>query len=379
MTGTSNYINIVDRIFGTGSCALNAANKATNPIIGALSNATRFSTFRVNFIERLKRLRDVYDGHPSRNSILRQVNEIGLDRNWQGAAAELAAVDFFCSGQQWLIESPHLDVDIPVSQSLAKKFGMTMANLDVYFKHFDIYTDVKVLKDNVTQAIEQILQRVWTNGRPTVGVEYPYDVSADNVICQRKAILNHLRTELANRKKPEFVDCTSIVNDLIIRLKWQAGVLITESTYSPYRHAEELHRLPMKHAKKFVLSRPFFLTFVVFPWFNSVITDFCEQNSTLYRALARRTFCQYRNDCRVFSSLFEEYKGTETVHEVMRELGGILFLEDRCITSDSSNSTVKAFYFENPNAKRRPLSGPMYDYFIGCGVDKVDDFRHDNY
>ena len=212
-----------------------------------------------------------------------------------------------------------------------------------------------------------------------VGVEYPYDVSAEDVICQRKAIINHLRTELAIRKKPEIVDCTPIVNDLVIRLKWQGGVLITESTYSPYKHAKELHRLPMKHAKKFVLSRPFFLTFVVFPWFNSVITDFCARNITFYRALARRTFCQYRNDRKVFSSLFKEYNGTETVHEVMRGLGGILFLEDRCITSDSSNSTVKAFYFENPNAKRRPLSGLMYDYFIGCGIDEIDDFRYDNY
>ena len=28
----------------------------------------------------------------------------------------------------------------------------------------------------------------------------------------------------------------------------------------------------MQHAKKIVLSQPFFLTFVVFPWFNNVIT-----------------------------------------------------------------------------------------------------------
>ena len=152
MTDTSHYSNIVDLIFGTGSCALNTANSATNPVISALSNTTGFSTFQVNFVARLKRLRDAYDGHPSRNSLLRQVNELGLRRNWQGAAAELAAVDFFCSGKQWLLESPHLDVDIPVSESLAEKFGMTGANLDVYFKHFGIYTDVKVLKDNVTQG-----------------------------------------------------------------------------------------------------------------------------------------------------------------------------------------------------------------------------------
>ena len=334
----------------------------------------------MNFVARLNRLKDAYEGHPSRKNLLDKVNNIGRQQNnWQGAAAELAAIDFFCSARDWLPELPCLDVNIPVSESLAGKFGKKEANLDVHFKHFDIYTDVKVLKDNVTQVIERIFQKIWKNHRPMVLVEYPNDVSVDDVKDHQKALCDHLRTELAACKKPEIVDCTSIINGLKILLGWNEGVLTAESTYSPYKHAKELHRLPMQHAKKFVLSRPFFLTFVVFPWFNNVITDFCGQNRTFYRSLARRTFCQYSRDPTLFSTLFKKYTGTERVHEVMQELGGILFLEDECITSDSSDSTVKAYYYENPNAKRPVMTGIMHDYLIGCVSGDIDDFRYDNY
>ena len=210
-------------------------------------------------------------------------------------------------------------------------------------------------------------------------VEYPNDVSVDDVKGQRKALRDHLRRELAACKKPEIVDCTSIVDGLKILLGWNGGVLTAESTYSPYKHAKELHRLPMQHAKKFVLSRPFFLTFVVFPWFNNVITDFCGQNRIFYRSLARRAFCQYSSDSTLFSALFKKYTGTEKVHEVMKELGGILFLEDECISNDSSDSTVKAYYYENPNAKHPVMTDIMQDYLFGCVSGDIDDFRYDNY
>ena len=376
MTHIRHYSTIVDRIFGTDSCTLDPTSTETTPIIGALSNTTGFTRFQMNFVARLNRLKDAYKGHPSRNSLLTQVNEIGNPKNWQGAAAELAAIDFFCSG---LPELPCLDVNIHVSESLVGKFGKKVANLDIHFKHVDIYTDVKVLKDNVAEVIEGIFEKVWKNCRPMVLVEYPNDVSVDDVKYHRKALCDHLRTELAACKKPKIVDCTSIVNGLKILLGWKGGVLTAESIYSPYKHAKELHRLPMQHAKKFVLSRPFFLTFVVFPWFNNVITDFCGQNRTFYRSLARRTFCQYSRDCTLFSSLFKEYTGTERVHEVMQELGGILFLEDECITNDSSESTVKAYYYENPNAKRPVMTDIMQDYLIDCVSGEIDDFRYDNY
>ena len=388
MTHIRHYRTIVDGIFGPGSCTLDPTSTETNHIIGALSNTTSFKTFQVNFIARLNRLKDMYEGHPSRDSLLTQVNEIGNPKNWQGAAAELAAIDFFCSARDWLPESPCLDVNIPVSESLAGKFGMKEANLDVHFKHFNVYTDIKVLKDNVTEITEGIFEEVWKNCRPMVLVEYPNDVSFGDVESHREALRDHLRTELATYKKPEIVDCTSIINGLIIRLRWKGGVLTAESSYSPYKHAKELHWLPMKYANKFVLSRPFFLTFVVFPWFNNVITDFCGQNKIFYRSLARRTFCQYSSDPTLFSTLIKkytkkEYTGKEKVHEVMQELGGILFLEDecitKCITNDSSNSTVKAYYYENPNAKRPVMTDIMQDYLCGCVRGDIDDFRDDNY
>ena len=383
MTPIEHYSRIVDQIFGAASFTPKEPHTQTTPIVQALSDTTAsFKTFQVNFRDRLSRLGSAYEDHPSCESLLTQVKEVGDPNNWQGAAAELAAIDFFCRDRDWLDEAPHLDVSLPAAESLACKFKMQQANLDLHFQEFDVYTDVKVLKDNVTEVIDGVLDEIWPSGKPMVLPEYPSDLDVKDVGENRNALVKHLRAQLAALGKPTVVDCTSIVDDLRFRLEWTCGPLFAESSYSPYRHAMELHRLPMHHAKKFTLARPFFLTFVVFPWFNSVITDFCDGNRTFYRSLARRVFCQYRSDPTLFSALYKKYTGAETVHEVMKELGGILFLEDRSISSESSDSTVKAYYYGNPNANRPVMGGLMEDYLtglIGSVRGEIDDFRYDNY
>jgi hypothetical protein len=129
-----------------------------------------------------------------------------------------------------------------------------------------------------------------------------------------------------------------------------------------------------------VISRPFILTFVVFPWFNGVIQDFCQANMTFYRAFARRVFCQYRADPTAFSSLMPSFCGSQSISEVSKYLGGIFFVEDHTIEGDDpSDTNAKGFYFENPNAIMRPSEGLMDIYLRQIATSTYDDCRHDNY
>jgi len=371
---------IIEGIFGPGTCTLDPSSNDTNDVIDALSATSGFGTFQANFMMRLRRLKEAYDGHPSMPALLIQVNQVGDRNNWQGAVAELAAIDFFVSDRNWLPNSPQLDVNIDVSDSLASKFGMKVANLDVHFEHFDVYSDVKVLKDNVTEILEGIYGDIWPGTRPLIKPEYPKDTSSDDVKAKRPYLLDLLRREIDDGKQPIFIDCSSVVDGLKIRLRWTGGVLAAESSYSPYKYANEFHRLPLQHAKKFVISRPFFLTFVIFPWFNSIVTDFCDDNKTFYRSLARRVFCQYKHDASLFSSMFRKYSGAETIYEVSQELGAILFLEDKSINGENLDATnVIGYYYENPNGHRAPSNGTMGDYLRGCIRGDYDDFKHDNY
>lgn len=380
MTHVLIYKQIVEAIFGSGTCSLDETSDATNNVIGALAAPNDYNAFRLNFLARLNRLKHAYAGQSGWKRLLDIVNEVGRKNTWDGAVAELAALDFFNSQRNFLFESPELDKSIDPARSLASRFGMSEANLDVYFPGFDVFTDVKVLKDNVSDILNGIYSKVWNTSRPLIHSQYPKDAGFDAIQKNHKAILRLMREATADGKQPPLIDCTSVVPNLTFRLEWSRGVLVTDSSYSPYRHAEEMHKLPFLHAKKFVTDRPFFLTFVMHPWFNGTVSEFRDSNKIFYRSLARRVFCQYQTDATKFSTWSSKFTGNETFHEVSRHLDAILFLEDRSIRGEqAADINVVGFYYENPNGHHPPSHGSMDMYLLELVHGDYDDFKHDNY
>jgi hypothetical protein len=376
----SNFSQLVDSIFGSGSCRLNLHTQSTNTVLGALASPTDFQTFQNNFRARLSRLESSYRNHMSREALLTQVTLVADSRNWQGAVAELAAYDLFNSKRDFLCESPKLDMSIDVNDSLGRYLGMQEANLDIYFEDFQVYSDIKVLKDNVSEILNGIRKQVLPDRTPLVTFEYSRDIGYELVQDKRQQILQTLRNSLNGGRQPSEISFNAEVPGLVARLDWSRGMLLTESAYSPFRHAEELHKLPFHHAKKFLTSQPFFLTFVVFPWFNNVINDFCDSNAIFYRAFARRAFCQYKADSVEFKTWMPHYTGPESISEVSKHLGGILFIEDHSIAGiDPGDTNTKSFYFENPNATLRPSNTAIDSYLRQIATATYDDFSHDNY
>ncbi len=379
-TPRATYSQLVDEIFGAGSATFETSSTETNPIIGALHATDDFQQFRANFRRRLERLGSVYGGsHSHRPTLLKAVNEIAYANNWHGAAAEVAALDYFLSARDFLPDEPELDVYIDGQRTFHRLLGHTGdANLDLHFAEYDCFTDVKCLKDNVKELLEGIYAEAFSEPAPSVHLEGRLDMDPDVVRTNRAALLRELRAAVAGGAKPPYI--RSEVVPISFRLRWDPGVLVSEGSYSPYRHAREWQRLPFGHAKKFVRDAYCFITFVSFPWFNGLITDFGDSNRIFYRSMARRVFMQHRHDNRSFSELAPKFQGTETIHEVSQVLGGILFLEDDAILgANPAAINVRGYYYGNPNAHKRPHEAGFVDYLHSLNLKAFDDFGNDNY
>lgn len=379
-TAAIKYQQLLDSVFGVGVCQIKTTNADRNVVTDAIAAASDYSQFSMNFTARLKRLAKAYRGHKSENELLNLAKLVNDCQNWQGAIAELAALDFYISDTNWLIEPPNINISIDPSQSLASRFGLQEANLDLHFAEPDVYSDVKVLKDNVNEILDGVFARVWPTHLPHILPSYPRDGNFKVLQQNRGAIEQFLQTETANSSQPTYIDCGSIVPELSIRLLWGPGTLIADSSYSPYRHAKEHEFLPFLHAKKFVTSRPFILTFVTFPWFNNTIQSHGETNKIFYRSLSRRVFCRYRFDSVKYATMFENYNGSESLYDVSRCLDGILFLEDNAILGNDPNSVnVRGYLYENPNSHQK-LSMTTFEEHLRAIVNgDRDDFVHDNY
>jgi len=383
MTPLSNYTNLVDGIFGTGSASLSQAGTYTNNVVGALNDATDYKTFSDCFVARLKRLNEIYHVHdPHRKNIIDQVNLIATD-NWEGAYSELAAFDFLnqeCDAKTKPIE---LNVNVIPNRTYALECGgKGPANLDGWYADWDVFFDVKSLKDNAKEILTGICSDVYARlGKGTFLIRptYPLHMPIEILQERRNDVLAELLQRIDLTTKPRLLH-SGIVDELDYRIEWKPGISITESGYNPFEHAEQHYTLAFRHVKKYVKDRPFFLVFVCFPWFNGIVTDFSSFNESFYRSFARRVFCQYIRNPMTLSSLNKDFKGTETTYGVSRKLAGILFLEDRCIDGrhPDSRNVCGRFYF-NPNADNKLTYTLFYDCTLQQRLCWRDDFAHDNY
>lgn len=101
-------------------------------------------------------------------------------------------------------------------------------------------------------------------------------------------------------------------------------------------------------------------------------------NKIFYRAIARRTFCQYLHSNSKMRMLNNAYSNTTTIRKLSKYLSGIIFIEDLSIEKDSYN----IYIYLNPNAKHK-LQHPMKIYFEEllrrATTSDYDDFEYDNY
>lgn len=380
MNPLENYKKILEHHFGAGAATFSVIVGTTNPVIGALNRSTDYTSFRAAFPQRLARLAAKYpNGNSNLPALLKTLNDLASEKNWEGAYSEIVALDFLNSDPAYNPDPIQLDKTVPATDTLSVSLGYKNSNYDGYYEEFGIFFDVKVLSDKSRAIFDSVIAAaVKARGVPPVRIAAEYQIDSDFEEFQDNftALVKELTAALDPTTQPKFIPST-VISGLSYRLIWQSGTLATMSSYNPYRHAEEHHTLLFKHAKKFSRTAPSLIVFVVFPWFSEK-GSMDDDGSVFYRAFARRFFCQYAKDARPAETVVKSFKGTETIAQVTEKLSGVLFLEDISITAtDPSAQNVKGFAYFNPNALHR--ADRRFSTHLNVLGIWSDDFAHDNY
>jgi len=364
-----NYQNLLDSIFGAGILEVPLKGESNN-VIGALAHDGDYDEFKENFKKLLTDLESKY----SVDSIKQALIEVSDSKNWEGAYAELVALNVLKNDYSGAIET---DVTLKEGMGFAKECGQKLTNEDGYWKDHDVYFDVKILSDPIKEVIDGIIERAekkaGVKGSCNVLAEYPLDDEDDEYIKNVAKIEQELVNAL--QAKETFVRI-SFMPRLVFRIKWGSGVNSAISAYSPFRHAEHTKDIVLKrYAKKLLKNKPFFLVFVNFSWFKQVVNDFANMNEYYYRALSRRTFMQYEHSRAKASEIIRGYKGNETKRHLTHCLTGIIFIED--YSAKVQDKQYKSFVYLNPNARNKAKYIRMY--LEQLPNEMFEDFCNDNY
>lgn len=258
-------------------------------------------------------------------------------------------------------------------------------NMDDHINNTNLYFDTKSLRDTVTPILRNIsdsaLNELQNLGlisiKPSIQYQFPH---TDSEEVYQNQFLN-LKKEFLSKFKVGITSIHSeIISELTYVLNW-GGISSTISTYSPFERAEKLTEpLLIRYTDKFLKEKPFMLVLVNHPWFNQVDSGAFDSNETLYRALARRIFMQFRFDTRRMSEINSKFQGIETIDNVTKHISAILFID--VLSAVDKGHPYNWFLFTNPRAKH-PISSSTL-YFEKLYHDKgmcllMDDFQHDNY
>ncbi len=381
MNATEKYKELVEDHFGSDTATFDVA-LPRNKVTGALARTDQYDAFREGFHARLSRLAACYEiGNPYRKGVLEAVNNIAQPKNWEGAHAELAAIDFFNSDANWLSEPIELSRTVPAAETLAASKGMTNVNFDGYYPEFEVSFDVKVLQDKIGSMLGKLVTRVKARiSEPDLSIqpEFPIDMDFRAFDGKHQQLAEELAQGLQGNHESGCVEST-IITGLTYRYRRTAGSLTAVSCYNPYEHARNHHQLLFQHAKKFSRISPSVIVFVAFPWFSeSVLSGGLTPNEVFYRAFARRCFCQYANVENPAKTLLKEMDDTVTMAEMTRALSAVIFLEDHIAKEgDSEESRMQAFAYFNPNAHHKLPR--HYRHHLEALRVYIDDLEADNY
>lgn len=363
-TPRAHYADLLDNIFGPGTARFDRASEATNNVIGALARTTDYFEFRRNFEARLQRLASAVTADPSLQSeVTAALNRI-VESGWDGAFAELAALDYF------LIDPPTgpgnvmLDATVPATETLGSDLGMTQANHDLRFPQLGVSLDTKMLTDKTGDILDGIFEAFRKNKNIRsllINASYDPDDDYASYAQNRQALLKELIDNVDVHARPPRL-ASRVIPGLSYEFMWNAGVSISAREYSPLAHADHHHRLLFGHAKKYSRAEPTVLVMVTFPWAGERVLQFDQEITRLFfRTLGERFFIDYLTKAEPARSFNSKFRTSISAADVTRHLSGLVFLEDRIVKGEEdSDVKIAASYLWNPHAIH-PLSGHAFE------------------
>ncbi|SEH40174.1 hypothetical protein [Tardiphaga sp. OK245] len=353
MTPRAVYASLLHRIFGAGSATFDVIDARSNSVIGALAHPTDFLQFKSNFEERLRRLSVAIQADTMLGKeVLATVNRI-VDAGWDGAYAELCALDYFLAAPETGPGKILLDRTVCAASTLASEMGMQYANHDMSFLDLGISMDTKLLSDKTGE----ILNGIFSDYRAAKGIKrllivpsYDLDDDFEQYSANRKALLKELIDGVDTAARPDTFR-SAVIPGLSYAFAWNAGVYFGEGVYSPHEHAKNHHPLLFGHAKKFSRNEPSLITFVIFPWSGEKVFPFDDSKRTFFKKLGEHFFNDYLSSGEPATKFNKKFKSAMSAGDVTKYLSGVIYLEDACITaSDPKQLNIDASFIWNANA-----------------------------
>jgi hypothetical protein len=164
-----------------------------------------------------------------------------------------------------------------------------------------------------------------------------------------KVLLNELK---ANRKA---------TRDLIkFSVRAPQQVQVTQREANPARAASENAEYPFRFAKQFARHKPFFLFFVIHPWFSgSLHVNFDGSLDQFTGEFAKQFFCQFESDKQMLFGLIRV--------EVARLLSGIVFVDAWELQQAAKKTKYRLFL--NPNATNKAADASVAAFAQPYGAD----------
>lgn len=366
MTDRLVYATLIESIFGLEAVSFDTSKTHSNNVIGAIASTNGFSEFKANFTARLHRLNVAIETNSRlRATIINIVNQIADPSNWDGAYAELSALDYFLSHQDTSAASITLDVTVSATETLGAEMGMTNANHDLRLPAYGVSMDTKLLSDKIVSILVGIFKDVLKSkgiAHLLIVPSYPPDQEYALYQNNRAALLNELITATDVETRPTKFTST-IIPELSYQFAWEAGVYMSEKTYDPNTHAKNHHRLLFSHAKKFSKVEPSVIVFVHFPWSGEKLY-MDSLRKTFFREVGNLFFDSYLGKPDLAASILQSFKTTISAADVTKHLSGIVYLEDQAVTAKDPNQVnVDASYIWNSNAVY-PLANLEFDRYL---------------
>lgn len=371
----------------------------TNNCIGALVNEDNFEIFKNNFENRLQRISEKIQDSAQRKEIVEKIKNLAgkTGYKWSGPYSELVALDYF------------LDSNFIMNLQFINKFSVfhypnslaarnNKKNIDIDFS-FELkcntyYTDVKSLIPTQSEVLDSIMDNVLkevSNKRILIGVD---DLTPKSLIDFKFVIDNEkkiIEEELVKgiiEAKSHVIYVTSKGFNYKFNISYD-GMLTTMHSKNPYELAKFDKYKYLNYYNKLLDSDYSILTFVINPWFNKQINNFCDFNKLYYRSVCRRVFMEFKNDMTPAAQYFKEIKNPDiTFSDISKNIAGILFIEDKSITYNPSDKTDKNLYesylYLNPNyINKEALTicdfACAFEGSLLSNMIYIDDFQDDNY
>jgi hypothetical protein len=353
MTERQIFASMVDRIFGSGSTTFDASVTQSNNVIGALAHPNQFTDFKRNFEARLLRLNAAIEADVSlHKEVLAAVNRI-VEVGWDGAYAELSALDYFLAEPESGPNNVLLDHTVPASDTLASEMGRQNANHDLSFPTLGVSMDTKLLSDKIGEILEGIFKEYRsTKGIENLAIIPSYDSDSDftQYSKNRRALIEELVNGVDTNVQPKKL-VSAVISGLSYSFAWEPGVYFGENSYSPEEHAKRHHPLLFSHAKKFSRLNPTIIVFVIFPWSGEKTFYFEGTKRTFFKQFGQHFFNDYLQSTAPAKKFNEKFNSAILAGDVTRHLSGIIFLEDHAITATGPELlNVEASYIWNANA-----------------------------